>query len=620
MLGADKAKLGANALYETSFDLSTNYTASWNFNLLGSGNRKVVNDLKKAGTTVGNTIVTYTSLDPTVATVDDASESKNGRGIVTAVGYGQTEILVEINDGATKRVVQFHVTVVKPYTDGTFTYDEGRKLVFDADKTTAVAYAQVAVGEDFTLALKADGSVWGWGRNDFGQLGTGYGSVGGVESAPVQLTFTKLVGYRKPATLTETEGYAEYYTVAEYDKRLSEVLYPSEKANLESYTAEYDNDVKIVKIAAGMDFAMAIDTEGTLYTWGRNNVGQIGNGEQSIYGLGITEKVWATPTVVELFRVLRDSSDVNKTLAITDIVAGVALNNGKYESYALAVSEYGDLFAWGSGANIQVGEGQASSPAVLTPVKVEAADVVDVSAGVNVTSYALTRTGELNTWSVGNAANLSGRGKDAGLNELMGSDRVVDVDAGYGDIILTTKNGDVWTKGVNSSGQQGLGNAIETTQFTKSSLTNVRSATGGKTTVALKIQSGDAEFAGSGTIFAAGLGESGQLGVDSTYDSNSYVNTHMGDAADDILNLKKATEEERKQAIAGMVDVDTAMGLYQADHAGQARTQAGLTAAIRKDGSVYAWGVNDFGQLGNRIIGTDPLTGESYADQPNYVE
>ena len=36
--------------------------------------------------------------------------------------------------------------------------------------------------------------------------------------------------------------------------------------------------VKFTKIAAGPDFAMAIDVDGNLYTWGRNNNGQIGNG------------------------------------------------------------------------------------------------------------------------------------------------------------------------------------------------------------------------------------------------------------------------------------------------------------------------------------------------------
>ncbi|MCM1297130.1 MAG: hypothetical protein NC311_16440, partial [Muribaculaceae bacterium] len=149
---------------------------------------------------------------------------------------------------------------------------------------------------------------------------------------------------------------------------------------------------------------------------------------------------------------------------------------------------------------------------------------------------------------------------------------------------------------------------------------NVTSVTGGKTTVALSIQPGDSEFAGTGTIYATGLGESGQLGVNSTNNSLVYMSTHMGDAADDLITGKKADDTERAQAITQVVDVDTSMGLYLADQSGNPRTEAGLSAAIRKDGSVYAWGANDFGQMSNRIIGVDPLTGTSLQTQPNYVD
>ena len=49
-----------------------------------------------------------------------------------------------------------------------------------------------------------------------------------------------------------------------------------------------------------MDFAMAIDEDGTLYTWGRNNVGQMGNGGKNTGGSGSSERVFAEPVVVKL--------------------------------------------------------------------------------------------------------------------------------------------------------------------------------------------------------------------------------------------------------------------------------------------------------------------------------
>lgn len=60
-----------------------------------------------------------------------------------------------------------------------------------------MAYAQISVGEDYVLALKANGTVWAWGRNDYGQLGTGVGSAGGLEPKPKMVEFPKntVTGY-----------------------------------------------------------------------------------------------------------------------------------------------------------------------------------------------------------------------------------------------------------------------------------------------------------------------------------------------------------------------------------------------------------------------------------------
>ena len=45
--------------------------------------------------------------------------------------------------------------------------------------------AMVAAGREYSVALKDDGTVWAWGRNDFGQLGNGTNTDSGV---PVQVS------------------------------------------------------------------------------------------------------------------------------------------------------------------------------------------------------------------------------------------------------------------------------------------------------------------------------------------------------------------------------------------------------------------------------------------------
>lgn len=88
---------------------------------------------------------------------------------------------------------------------------------------TAANWSQVIPGNDFTAAIKTDGTLWTWGRNSNGQLGDG--SVNS-RSTPVQV-----------GALTN------WY-----------------------------------QISCGSGHVAAIKTDGTLWTWGRNAQGQLGSG------------------------------------------------------------------------------------------------------------------------------------------------------------------------------------------------------------------------------------------------------------------------------------------------------------------------------------------------------
>ena len=117
--------------------------------------RKIKNNLSKqieAKTDLGfnllidqveNEEITYKTLDENIATVTDA-------GLVTGQKYGTTKIEVSTNKLPNKVLIDVQVL---------------RKN----DKTIA----KTVSGTDFTLALKADGTVWTWGYNGYGQLGLG---------------------------------------------------------------------------------------------------------------------------------------------------------------------------------------------------------------------------------------------------------------------------------------------------------------------------------------------------------------------------------------------------------------------------------------------------------------
>ena len=90
---------------------------------------------------------------------------------------------------------------------------------------TLTNWKQVSVGKNHTLAIKTDGTLWGWGRNDWGQLGIGL-SGAAHRSSPVQI-----------GTLTNWKT-----------------------------------------VDCGENVVAAIKIDGTLWTWGYNNNGQLGYG------------------------------------------------------------------------------------------------------------------------------------------------------------------------------------------------------------------------------------------------------------------------------------------------------------------------------------------------------
>ena len=96
--------------------------------------------------------------DSNVATIDS-------NGTVTGKTVGQTYVQIKIKDSTDNVINTLYVLVsVVP------------------DKDEYVTYPMVEAGQTFTVALKANGTVWSWGNNASGQLGLGY--TGGMETEP----------------------------------------------------------------------------------------------------------------------------------------------------------------------------------------------------------------------------------------------------------------------------------------------------------------------------------------------------------------------------------------------------------------------------------------------------
>ena len=193
-----------------------------------------------------------------------------------------------------------------------------------------------------TLAVTADGSVYAWGRNTHGQLGNGRFGFDAKETRPVRVAGVAGVvaiaaGWGHSLALTHdgavyTWGDRSHGQLGDGVRETgSPVATPHRIADL----------ADIVAIAAGGQHSLALRKDGTVFAWGSNWNGQLGNGK---LGKGTAH---AEPHAVV-------GADGKGTLAGVAAIAAGGL-------HSLAVMRDGRLFAWGYNGSGQIPTGKRGS-------------------------------------------------------------------------------------------------------------------------------------------------------------------------------------------------------------------------------------------------------------------
>ena len=210
------------------------------------------------------------------------------------------------------------------------------ETVLSPTKVTLPLNAQVihiAAGEESSFAITEDGQVWSWGSNSYGVLG----------------------------------GVSNY----------SSIVIPT------SITEQFDGET-ITQIFAPRGWGyqvFAIDLNGQLWAWGRNNVGQL--------AIDVNAGTYnSTPPT-------RVNFDFNGERV-------VRISPGCY--HTLALTESGQLWSWGQSSAGQLGTGVWDWPASTSgfnwvPQQVfTLSPVTSISAG---TAHSLFTTNDGNTWAMG---------------------------------------------------------------------------------------------------------------------------------------------------------------------------------------------------------------------------
>jgi len=227
-------------------------------------------------------------------------------------------------------------------------------------------WSRLDTGHSHTVAIKTDGSLWAWGDNQFGQLG-------------------------------------------------------DETTTRRNIPLQVGMDTDWVDIAAGFLHSVAIKTDGSLWAWGCNRRGQLGNGEGGDIGLMSLEPIrvgvdtdWASVFAFEsrTMAIKSDGSlwvwgcnnhgglgDGTRTARLEPVRIGTEIGwssiDGSWD-HTVAVRVDGSLWAWGANQWGQLGDGTTTSS--LTPVRVGTDnDWASVAAGF-IYTIATKKDGSLWVW------------------------------------------------------------------------------------------------------------------------------------------------------------------------------------------------------------------------------
>jgi alpha-tubulin suppressor-like RCC1 family protein len=135
-------------------------------------------------------------------------------------------------------------------------------------------WTKLSTGQGFCLALKSDGTLWGWGANNYGELGDGTTSE---KTLPVQIGSDK--DWVKIHTGTDfSMGLKNNGTLWSWGSNYYGELGSGSGIMSRATPAQIGSDNQWLDIGGGAAHGFAVKNDGTVWAWGRNTFGQLGDG------------------------------------------------------------------------------------------------------------------------------------------------------------------------------------------------------------------------------------------------------------------------------------------------------------------------------------------------------
>jgi hypothetical protein len=330
--------------------------------------------------------------------------------------------------------------------------DEGRLgtnggLYYRATPVTTFAggtnWKQVACGRFHTTAIKTDGTLWTWGRNGAGQLGD---NTTTNRSTPVT-TFAGGTNWKQ--------------------------------------------------VSAGVFYTAAIKTDGSLWLWGENNAAQLGN----------------------------NVSGSDRSTPVTTFTGGnnwKSVDCGGY--HTVAIKTDGSLWNWGRNNNGQLGDFSTTQRNIPVTTFAGGTTWKQVSAGQEVT-FGIKTDGTLWSWGAGaggRLGNFAVTDRSTPVTTFAGGTNWKQISCESDHTAAIKTDGSLWTWGLGSLGRLGTNDTItrSTPVTTFAGGNNWKSVVGAReNTAALKTD---------GSLWVWGYSGDGTLGTNDTTNRSTPVTTFAG--------------------------------------------------------------------------------------------
>jgi alpha-tubulin suppressor-like RCC1 family protein len=303
---------------------------------------------------------------------------------------------------------------------------------------------QIAAGSSMSEVLLNDGTVWSAGRGLEGEMGNGLYAA--TNTAPTKASISNVVSIaagQYSAYAVRNDGsvwswgwnaYGQLGNNSSVDKSPT----PVQVTGLSS----------VIQVTAENDTGVALRSDGTVWTWGQDADGDLGNNTECTPSSGCEGST--VPVQVH------GPGNAGYLTGIVAIASG--------QNYTLALQSDGTVWGWGADNYGQLGDNsrvakmvpvEMLSPAGTAPLT----NVVSIAAG-GTHSLMLLSNGTVLAVGYDDAGQLgdnSAGGADQLPVSVVGLSGVTEISAGFDHSMAVRNDGSVWAWGNNTSGQLGIG-------------------------------------------------------------------------------------------------------------------------------------------------------------------